>query len=398
MNTPYTEDHPSISADGLSLYFYSDRPGGFGNSDLYVVTRQVVGNPWGPPVNVSSPVNSSDNEHCPFLSPDGLSLFFSRMQPYTMTSDIWVSKRKATTSPWGIPVLFRPVNSAIAEYHLSYSAADPTLYFTRADNVFGVYDLWQVQVFPIVDFNGDGQVEGKDVLVMAKCWGGNESLCDIGPSVWGDGVVDVNDLIVLAEHIGEEVFDPTLILHWALDETEGVTAHDGAGTNDGVTVGNPAWEPEGTIGGALAFDGKDDLVHSGLLVLDPSLGPFSVIAWVKGGARGQVIVSQASGADWLHLNQDGMLTTDLKSTSRSGKSLTSSAFVIDDQWHRVVLTWDGTNRTLQMDGVEVARDTQPNLAASNGNLQIGVGKYVGTTTFWTGLIDDVRIYNRAVQP
>jgi len=62
------------------------------------------------------------------------------------------------------------------------------------------------------------------------------------------------------------------------------------------------------------------------------------------------------------------------------------------------LVWDGTNRTLQMDGVEVARDTQPSLAALSGSLQIGAGKNLGATTFWPGFIDDVRIYNRFVAP
>jgi hypothetical protein len=164
-------------------------------------------------------------------------------------------------------------------------------------------------------------------------------------------------------------------------------------------LGGAAWQPEGgQIGGALAFDGKDDFVRSGSVVLDPAKGPFSVIAWVKGGAANRVIVSQASGADWLYLNSVGMLTTDLEASGTNGTSLTSDAFVTDDQWHRVVLTWDGTNRTLQMDGVEVARDTQPNLAASSGSLQIGAGKNVAPTSLWTGLIDDVRIYSRAVQP
>jgi len=93
-----------------------------------------------------------------------------------------------------------------------------------------------------------------------------------------------------------------------------------------------------------------------------------------------------------------MLTTDLRSAGRDGKSLTSSAFIIDDQWHRVVLVWDGTNRALHMDGVEVARDTQPSLAASAGSLHIGGGRYIAPASLWSGLIDDVRIYNRVVQP
>jgi hypothetical protein len=92
------------------------------------------------------------------------------------------------------------------------------------------------------------------------------------------------------------------------------------------------------------------------------------------------------------------LTTDLGAAGASGTSLTSDAHVLDDQWHRVVLTWDGANRTLQMDGVEVARDTQPSLAPSSGALHLGGGKTLTTGTFWSGLIDDVRVYNRAVSP
>ena len=93
-----------------------------------------------------------------------------------------------------------------------------------------------------------------------------------------------------------------------------------------------------------------------------------------------------------------MLTTDLKSSDTNGKSLTSDAYLLDDQWHRVALVWDGTNRALYADGVKVAKDTQSNLAASNGNLLIGCGKSVTPTTFWTGLIDEVRVYSRVVQP
>jgi len=262
-------------------------------------------------------------------------------------------------------------------------------------------DVWMAPILPIVDFNGDGKVDGKEVLALAQHWGQSDRLLDIGLSPMGDGVIDVNDLTALAGYIGQDVNDPTLIGHWALDETEGMAATDSAGNNHLTVFGNAAWQPTGgKIGGALELDAKSTFATSGKSVLDPSKGPFSVIAWVKGGAANRVIVSQASGADWLYLNQYGMLATDLKSPSKTGKSLTSDAYILDGQWHRVVLTWDGTNRTLQMDGAEVARDTQSSLAASSGNLQIGVGRNfsLGTNTFWSGLIDDVRIYNRAVQP
>ena len=53
----------------------------------------------------------------------------------------------------------------------------------------------------------------------------------------GDGIIDVQDLIVLADYIGKEVRDPTLLAHWKLDETEGITACDSAGRCDATVCG-----------------------------------------------------------------------------------------------------------------------------------------------------------------
>ncbi len=60
--------------------------------------------------------------------------------------------------------------------------------------------------------------------------------------------------------------------------------------------------------------------------------------------------------------------------------------------------WDGSHRTLYVDDVVVAEDTQTNLAGSDNGLYIGTGKAIEAGTYWSGLIDDVRIYNRAVSP
>jgi hypothetical protein len=123
------------------------------------------------------------------------------------------------------------------------------------------------------------------------------------------------------------------------------------------------------------------------------------LAWIKGGAPGQVILSQVGGANWL-VAQDpgGVLATELKESGRKGKPLVSAAVITDGVWHRVGFVWDGSNRILYVDGVEVARDTQANLAGSTGGLYLGVGSTLAPGTFWKGLIDDVRIYDRAVRP
>jgi len=404
VNSPALDGCPWITSDNLELYLNSYRPGGYGDSDIYVAKRTTAKGPWGDPVNLGPAVNSVYTEQWLSLSPDGLLLLFSdtSLSPFRPGGygggDMWMTRRTTRADSWQVPVNLGPkVNGSELDSAPRVSPDGKTLYLWSMRG--GAWGCWQTPIIPIADFNGDGKVDGREVLAMAEHWGQNQSLYDIGLSPLGDGVIDANDLTVLAGYVGQDVNDPSLIAHWALNETAGMTAADSVGENDAMALGGVTWQPDGgKIGGALAFDGKDDFVRSGKSVLDPAAGPFSVIAWVRGGAAGRVIVSQSSGADWLYLNQYGMLTTDLKSPGKDGKSLTSSAFAVDDQWHRVVLVWDGTNRALHMDGVEVASDTQPNLAASSGSLHIGGGKYIAPASFWSGLIDDVRIYNRAVQP
>lgn len=68
--------HPSLSADGRTLYFASDRPGGYGGADIWKVTRSVDGRSWGEPENLGPEVNSPANEVFPYIHVSG-TLFFS---------------------------------------------------------------------------------------------------------------------------------------------------------------------------------------------------------------------------------------------------------------------------------------------------------------------------------
>ena len=70
----------------------------------------------------------------------------------------------------------------------------------------------------------------------------------------------------------------------------------------------------------------------------------------------------------------------------------------DDNWHRVGFVWDGSQRILYVDDVEVARDTVAGLDGADGGLRVGSGSGLDVGTFWSGMIDDVRIYDRAVEP
>jgi hypothetical protein len=331
----------------LALFFSSDRPGGMGTYDLWVTTRRSQVAAWSPPVNLGPAINTSYWEGAPSLSPDLKTLYF-------------LSDR-----PGGL----------------------------------GGYDMYKVPIIPILDFNGDGIVEIGDLLVLIESWGQDDSTTDIGPAPWGDGIVDVQDLEVLMSHWGQEVEDPTFAAHWKLDEAEGDIAFDSVGENNGTLYGEPLWQPDGgMIKGALQFDGMDDYVSTPF-ALNPADGKFSVFAWIKGGAPGQTILSQQKGVNWLLSDPaTGALMTELQSGTRSRKALYSDAIITDGIWHRVGFVWDGSNRRLYVDDVLIAEDTQQGLGACYGGLQIGCGKDMAAGTFWSGLIDDVRIYSRAVKP
>jgi len=246
------------------------------------------------------------------------------------------------------------------------------------------------------DFNGDGIVNAADMSIIVDHWGENYPLGDIGPAPFGDGIIDVQDLIVLAEYLFTE---PGLIAYWKLDETEGIVASDSAGANDADVLGGPLWQPDGGIvDGALQLDGVDDYVGTDF-ILNPTDESFSVFAWIKGGAPGQIVLSQAGGANWLSTDpSDGNLITELKGTGRSASPLLSQTIITDDNWHRIGLVRDGLDRTLYVDGVPVAQDTQDDLGGSENGFNIGTGKGMEPGTYFSGLIDDVRIYNRVVTP
>jgi len=246
------------------------------------------------------------------------------------------------------------------------------------------------------DLTGDGIVDCADMCIIVDHWQTNEPSCDIAPGLFGDGIVDVQDLLLLAEHLFEEV---GLVAHWKLDETEGNIAKDSVGDNDGTLFGEPLWQPaDGQVAGALELDGIDDYVDTDF-VLNPADGPFSVFAWIKGGAPGQAVLSQMGGMNWLCTDSlAGNLMTELKGFGRGAAILLSQAVITDGNWHRIGLMCDGSSKTLYVDDVEVAKDSQAGLQDSVGGLYIGTGKAMETESFFSGLIDDVRIYNRAVTP
>lgn len=131
INTSYWEGGGTISADGKTFYFTSERPGGQGHSDIWMVKR-LSKNEWGKPENLGPNVNSEFDEVGVFIAPDGNTLFFSSNGKESMGSyDIFRSTLE--NGKWSKPVnLGYPINTVAkdgpfvvsADARLGYFASD----------------------------------------------------------------------------------------------------------------------------------------------------------------------------------------------------------------------------------------------------------------------------------
>jgi hypothetical protein len=148
INTPGFEGKPSLSADGLELYFVSDRPGalgGPGDQDIYVSRRSSTHDDWGAPERVPPPVSSPFFDITPSISLDGLAMYFASNRPGPFSPpwpDLWVSHRASVDAPWGEAVnLGSGVNTPLFEGSLSVSDDELTMYFAGVtpEFVFKIY-------------------------------------------------------------------------------------------------------------------------------------------------------------------------------------------------------------------------------------------------------------------
>ena len=119
VNTEYWESQPSISADGKTLYFASNRPGGMGGTDIWFTTKDVNGN-WTEPQDLPAPVNSPDDENSPFISADGVTLYLSSNRKGGLGGfDFYTSEK--VDSGWTKPEnLGAPINSEHDDEFITY--------------------------------------------------------------------------------------------------------------------------------------------------------------------------------------------------------------------------------------------------------------------------------------
>jgi hypothetical protein len=168
INTKYWESHASLSKDGKTLYFTSNRVGGYGGLDIYRSERKKGGE-WGPALNLGPVINSKYNEDTPFITEDGNTLYFSSMGHYNMGGyDIFYST-KLDNGQWAKPinagfplntttddVFFTPVGDGAFAYYAKYDK----------DDTYGLMDIYKMEVFTDLHprkfiLNGISRVEGQ---------------------------------------------------------------------------------------------------------------------------------------------------------------------------------------------------------------------------------------------
>ena len=129
INTASIEDDPSLTGDGLELYFNSDRAGGSGSNDIWVATRARIEDPWGAPRAVVE-LNTTGDDATPDVSRDGLTLYWAAPGAAGV-KDLWFSSRPDRASPWGARQRIVELASAADEAGPALTPDGLTIYFAR---------------------------------------------------------------------------------------------------------------------------------------------------------------------------------------------------------------------------------------------------------------------------
>lgn len=129
VNSSSWDSQPCLAADGQTLFFSSDRPGGLGGRDIWISKRGSDG-AWSTPLNLGAPVNTPDNEQAPFFHPDGHTLYFmSNGHPGMGGADLFFAKIDED-GKWGKPQnLGYPINTAADEGALYVSTDGRSAYY-----------------------------------------------------------------------------------------------------------------------------------------------------------------------------------------------------------------------------------------------------------------------------
>lgn len=153
LNSRFYEASICESADSSIMFFTSDRPGGFGGRDIYMVKRDGKGK-WGDPENLGAMINSPFDEDAPYFHPDGKTLYYSSNGPNSMGGfDIFITEFDSLMGSWLEPLnLGSQVNTPDDDIYFTVSASGKYGYFSSGkEGGFGEKDIYELE-FPYFPF------------------------------------------------------------------------------------------------------------------------------------------------------------------------------------------------------------------------------------------------------
>ena len=242
---------------------------------------------------------------------------------------------------------------------------------------------------------------------------------ELGCGDWGyepadfnrDCYVNLADFAEFAMHYPNDFaqlyYGPTG--YWKFDEDTGITAADSSDNGRNGTLinfpgDNSQWVPS-PINGALEFDGNNDYIDvTGYKGITGS-SPRTVAAWINTGTTGEIVSwgTSSTGAKWIFRVQDTNGTDGAIRVEVSGGYIVGKTDVRDNEWHHVAAVleagdFDVSDVKLYVDGVEETPysivSPEPIYTAVGADVKIGV--FIGNDRYFTGQIDEVRIYDRAL--
>lgn len=205
---------------------------------------------------------------------------------------------------------------------------------------------------------------------------------------------------------GTSISNDNLIAWWKLNEDSGTTASDSSlHSNDGTLAGTTTFSANGTVGKfdrALSFDGSsNNYISAGSDTSLDNWSSFTVTAWVKplgssDGAFSAILGTGLSGANSFGIYSDKNPNTFTMRIGGASQATSGGAFTIGE-WTFITALWNGANIYVYKNGVlsGSAANWSGTVNASASVLEIGK-IFDRPTYYWNGLMDDIRIYDKAL--
>ena len=227
----------------------------------------------------------------------------------------------------------------------------------------------------------------------AGCTGGANCYCKASTR----GALASSGLITTCDPTGALGVGGGLVGYWKMNESSGTSVSDSAGSTTLSTTGSPTFVL-GKFGNALSLNGTSQYA-SVSTAAGSAVNPLSQItisAWIRPAAAQLGYFVSRNGPYSLGMQTDRKIQFNILTGGILGSPLVSSSTILLNSWSHVVGSYDGSNMWIYINGTaETPLSKSGNMDQAAKTFYIGFGD-CAFCNFFSGLVDDVRIYNRAL--